>query len=258
VQKLLGGEGVKGVGGFSLICGKLRKHTDQERQGLEPLAIISNRCEDSQDVPWIASRREEVYGLSNTSYNDPIAWPKVEKGKALLLDTVNEAVTCGWDEEQLVEKLFTILDTDTLPAKDGQTFEQYISQLKHSIFIPPIGDDQSSSTVPKAEEIAAAGEAALSSKTDGHVNFIGGVKDESEQLETPAANNSNMMVGSYGTQRQTILLVDWEGKVTFIERALWDSAGNPICRGQGHMVFDFQIEGWNNETKNGIHMESHM
>merc|ERR1711964_851095 len=38
VQRMMAGDGVKGVGGFSLLCGKLRKRNEHE---LEPLAIIS-------------------------------------------------------------------------------------------------------------------------------------------------------------------------------------------------------------------------
>merc|ERR1711964_21320 len=138
VQRMMAGDGVKGVGGFSLLCGKLRKRNEHE---LEPLAIISNRCESVGHVPWIAGQRGEVYELSK------------------------------------------------------------------SIFIPSIG-----SVAP---------------------------------IEQPP--NPNAMTGIYGTQRQTIILVDWEGKVTFRERSLWDVMGNPIERGKGDMKFEFNIEGWNGE-----------
>jgi uncharacterized protein with NRDE domain len=252
VRRLLGGEGVKGVGGFSLICGKLRRHLDENRRGIEPLAIISNRCEGSQDVPWIADKRDEVYGLSNTSYNDPEAWPKIESGKKLLLEVVHEAVAREWKEDQLVQGLFSVLDTDTLPANDGQSFEDYIAHLKKSIFIPPIGGNEVSSTTPKAEEIAAAGEATLSSNSNGHVKQNGSF-DELKQRETPDAETSNGTTGCYGTQRQTIVLVDWEGNLTFRERALWDADGQPVPHGEGDVKLEFKIEGWNDEVKeNGI------
>lgn len=252
VHRLLGGEGVKGVGGFSLICGKLRKRLYKNRREIEPLAIISNRCEGSQDVPWIANKRGEVYGLSNTSYNDPVSWPKVESGKKLLLDVVHKAIANGWKEDQLVQSLFSLLDTDTLPAKDGLSFEEYIIHLKESIFIPPIGGKEAGDTAPKAEEIAAAGEATLSSKSNGHVNQNGSM-DELKQRETPDAETNTGMTGCYGTQRQTIVLVDWEGNLTFRERALWDADGRPIPHGQGDVKLQFKIEGWNDEIKeNGI------
>ena len=50
--------------------------------------------------------------------------------------------------------------------------------------------------------------------------------------------------GMYGTQRQTVILVGWDGNVTYTERALWDPNGNAIERGQGDMTFRFGVEGW--------------
>ena len=44
------------------------------------------------------------------------------------------------------------------------------------------------------------------------------------------------------TQRQTIVLVDWDGNITYKERALWDSHGNAIERGKGDETFKFEIE----------------
>jgi len=202
VQRMMAGDGVKGVGGFSLLCGKLRKRNEHE---LEPLAIISNRCESVGHVPWIAGQRGEVYGLSNTSFADPDVWPKVELGRKMVRQAVEEAV----GEEDLVNKLYDVLDTNTLPEQDGKEFEEYLYELRKSIFIPSIG-----SVAP---------------------------------IEQPP--NPNAMTGIYGTQRQTIILVDWEGKVTFRERSLWDVMGNPIERGKGDMKFEFNIEGWNGESK---------
>ncbi len=97
VHRLLEEEGVAGVGGFSLLCGKLRRRRDTKHE-LEPLAIISNRCDSSEDVPWIAGKREEVYGLSNTSYSDPDIWPKVQMGKEKVLQVVEDAVKSGAGE----------------------------------------------------------------------------------------------------------------------------------------------------------------
>ena len=49
------------------------------------------------------------------------------------------------------------------------------------------------------------------------------------------------MKGAYGTQRQTILLCDWDGNVTYTERALWDAHGNLIERGKGDVVHRFKV-----------------
>lgn len=243
VHHLLEGEGVKGVGGFSLVCGKLRKRRDTEHE-LEPLAIISNRAGSPDDVPWIADKRGEVYGLSNTSFLDPQTWPKVRMGKEKVLDVVKEAVESGLGEQELVDMLFGVLDSDTLPPQKGEDFEEYIYQLRHSIFIPAIGH-KTVPKVPKADAIASA-------NTKVVANGIKECEDSEEELkqeEAPDPEQNPGMTGIYGTQRQTIILVDWEGNVTFRERSLWDAKGNPIERGRGDMKFEFNIDGWNGESK---------
>jgi uncharacterized protein with NRDE domain len=259
VHRLLDGDGVKGVGGFSLICGRLQRHMEDDTKELESLAIISNRCEESQDVPWIAGKRDEVYGLSNASYTDPVEWQKVSSGKALLTNAVNEAVAGGWDENQLVESLYGLLSTDTMPPQNDQSFEEYLSQLRESIFIPPIGDTEAAKAGPKAEDIAAAGPENSKTVTNGHVSQNCLLKDELKQDERPDSGTNGVMTGCYGTQRQTLILVDWDGNVTFRERALWDDDGKPIPSGKGDMKFQFKIEGWHSESNgNGVHMESNI
>lgn len=235
VHRLLEEEGVAGVGGFSLLCGKLRRRRDTQHD-LEPLAIISNRCDSSDDVPWIAETRGEVYGLSNTSYSDPDIWPKVQIGKEKILEVIQDVVQHGVGEEELIERLYKVLDTDTLPEQDGRDFESYIVDLKQSIFIPAIGKE----TIPA--DIIAAADPSLAKDC----------KEELHEKERP--DPSPAMTGIYGTQRQTIILVDWEGNVTFRERSLWDENGKPVVRGQGDMTFRFKIEGWNGESKgNEVH-----
>jgi uncharacterized protein with NRDE domain len=226
------GEGVAGVGGFSLLCGKLRRRRDTQHE-LEPLAIISNRCDSSDDVPWIAEKRGEVYGLSNTSYSDPDIWPKVQMGKEKVLEVIEDVVHHKSGEEELIEKLFTVLDTDTLPEQNGQDFEACIMELKESIFIHAIG--KADPPLP-ADSIAAA-----------DPSLAKDCEVELQEKERPEA--SSAMTGIYGTQRQTIIFVDWEGNVTFRERSLWDENGKPVTRGEGDMTFRFRIEGWNGESK---------
>jgi len=243
VHRLLEGEGVKGVGGFSVICGKLRKKHDGKKPGMEPLAVISNRNGSADDVPWIAGQGGEVYGLSNTSYDDPIAWPKVELGKEKLLEVVNEDVQSGLGKEALIEKLFTVLDTNTLPDAQGKEFEEIIPELRHSIFIPPIGTPISYKDIPETNTTTnGVKETGLGERN--------GVKGRSEleltEEERPEAqsNANGVMSGVYGTQRQTVILVDWNGHVTYTERALFDSNANPIERSKGDMQFEFEVKGW--------------
>jgi len=241
VHQLLEGEGVKGVGGFSLVCGKLRKR-QQAAQELEPLAIISNRAGSPEDVPWIAAKRGEVYGLSNTSYDDPITWPKVTMGKEGVATIVEEAVEAGLGEDGLVEKLFALLDTNTLPPQDGQDFQTYTYQLRKSIFVPDIGHPQIPKIIPQADKIASATKEVVTNGTNADPEA------ELEEDETPDATTDGT-TGIYGTQRQTIILVDWEGNVIYRERSLWDEKGHPIKRGQGDVKFEYRIEGWNGESK---------
>ncbi|PBP27321.1 hypothetical protein BUE80_DR001596 [Diplocarpon rosae] len=236
VHRLMVADGVKGVGGFSLLCGKLRKRGNA-KNGLEPLAIISNRCDNPEEVPWIADKRGEVYALSNNSYADHDIWYKVQIGKEKVDQAVKDAVEIGSTQEELVNKLFAVLDIQTLPAPNGRPFDEYICELRNSIFIPSIGSTPSEG-LPKADTIASANSTLA--------NKISSEKGDTKlkQEEQPNKVTNIPMTGVYGTQRQTIILVDWDGKVTFMERSLWDPDGHPIDRGDGDMKFEFNIEGW--------------
>ena len=236
VSGMLADGGCKHVGGFSLICGKLRKQTSGNGKGeknLEPLAILSNRSDTADQVPWIAKERGEVHGLSNTSFDDPATWPKVEAGKRMLTEVIEEAKTKEFTEDQLRDKLFSILDQDTLPVSPDTSFEEYIAVLKQSIFIPAIGDEDHRLAMEKAT--------AQGIPQPQWQDAMQEVRGE----ERPDEQTAGFGTGMYGTQRQTILLVDWDGNVTYTERALWDSNGNPVERGKGDMTFKFEIAGWN-------------
>ncbi|KAK6586354.1 hypothetical protein PZA11_001411 [Diplocarpon coronariae] len=236
VHRFMAADGVKGVGGFSLVCGKLRKRGDVQNE-LEPLAIISNRCDDPEKVPWIAEKRGEVYALSNNAYSDPDIWCKVQMGREKVVQAVKDGVEAGLSEEELVDKFFAILDTETLPAQNGRSFDEYVYELRNSIFIPSIGS-LPPEALPKADTIASANPTIAND-----ISLVKGdlkLKKE-EQLNTVT---SVSVTGIYGTQRQTIILVDWDGKVTLTERSLWDPNGQPIERGNGDVRFEFNIEGW--------------
>ena len=235
VHRLIANGGVQGVGGFSMVSGKLR------RKG-GGIVIVSNRAKHLDDVPLVAQRRDETLGLSNTVFDDPQVWPKVKNGKRLLNEVVADAVKGRSSQEELVKRLFSLLDTDTLPERKAQTgFEQYLGQLKHTIFVPAIGDKQHQ----KAMQEAAARGPMDWATMNGDAKSV----EELMAEERPDANSSLEMVtafetGMCGTQRQTVMLVDWDGNVTFIERALWDGNGNEIPRGEGDVVFRFKIDGW--------------
>lgn len=259
VARMLAGAGVKGVGGFSLICGKLRKNlfeaSAEETKAKKGLAIISNRADQVAQVPWIAGRRGEVYGLSNSSYQDPEVWPKVREGKEALRRLAEEEanarsnanaekaveglVRAGVRQpDELRDALFAILDRDTLPQRSDLSFEEHIPLLKHSVFIPAIGDDEHRRAMDKA--VAGGPRVCAASIDEQGVDGLAELASE----ERPDQQATGFMTGLYGTQRQTVILVDWAGNVSFTERALWDANGNAIPRGEGDVHFDFSIEGW--------------
>ncbi|PNY23586.1 Uncharacterized protein TCAP_06472 [Tolypocladium capitatum] len=235
VRRLVEDGGVKGVGGFSMVSGKLRRKQDG-------IAIVSNRAGHADDVPLVGHRRGETWGLSNTVFDDPAEWPKVTAGKSLLNDVVSEAVSKKSSQEELIEGLFSVLDTGTLPPRRPEMgFEEYVSQLKHTIFVPAIGDE------PHRQ---AMREAMAKGRMDwASMNGDGKTVEELVVERRPDSNGSPetpafFETGMYGTQRQTVMLVDWDGNVTFIERALWDVNGHEIPKGEGDVVFRFKIQGW--------------
>ncbi|KAJ4287439.1 hypothetical protein N0V88_007712 [Collariella sp. IMI 366227] len=242
VHRMLDDGGVKGVGGFSLICGKLRRVRGEKN--IEPLAIISNRCDHVGQVPWICGQRGSVVGLSNATYLEQTEasrlalWPKIVDGSDMLARIAAEA---GEDasEEDLIASLFNILDTDKFPPKHTIDLEEGIPLLKDSIFIPAFGGKQ------HQEEMAEA-------RQRGNIKRTGHDSPAAETLTVVARPDeqpiNGFQTGLYGTQRQTVILVGWDGSVTYTERALWDPHGNPIPRGEGDKTFRFQVEGWEEEV----------
>lgn len=235
VHRLVSNEGVKGVGGFSMIGGKLRKKDGG-------IAIISNRAGQADDVPLVGHQRGETWGLSNTVFDDPAEWPKVKAGKKLLNGVVSEAVTKKSSQEELIKGLFSVLDNDTLPPRLPEAgFEEYVSQLKHTIFVPAIGDEPHRQAMQEAMAKGRKDWASMNGDGQAVEELMAEQRPDSNgRLETAAAFETGM----YGTQRQTVMLVDWDGHVTFIERALWDGNGHKIPKGEGDVVFRFAIQGW--------------
>ena len=205
VQDLVDGEGLKDVGGFSLVCGKVG----------EPLAVISNRTPDVEGTAWIARDRGETIGLSNAAFSNR-SWPKVSKGEALLSSAIEQDLSGQRSQISLIEKLWRILDDDTLPRKPkGFPWSAYVQELRKSIFIPAIGGE--GADYSRVEDLAAVAKAA---ETNDDVSDM------------------------YGTQKQTVVLVDHQGRVTFIERTLYDGSGKATAAPDRDRAFHFDIEGW--------------
>lgn len=261
VEGMIADGGTTGVGGFTLICGKLRRRrrvrrdydddhhhhqsqnntTNNDDLNLEPLAVLSNKALHPDHIPWIAGARGETIGLSNAAFDNPAEWPKVKKGKARLDALLAEDAAQGRGEPELREALFGLLSRDELPRGPDMSLEDYFRVLQESIFIPPIGnqahkDDMARAVAEKLGDTppVAAGEKSATTTT---------TKQDEQQPSPPAWFST----GLYGTQRQTVILVDWEGRVTYTERSLFDANGVPIEKGQGDETFHFSIEGWDQD-----------
>ena len=211
-------EGLKGVGGFSLVCGRVR----------EPLAVISNRTPSLEGTTWVLKDKGETAGLSNTAFADR-SWTKVTHGKELLQSVIENNVQHSRDGEEqerqqgLIEKLFEVLSIDTLPKRPANSadWECYVKEFRNSIFIPAVGGETMDGA--SAEDLAAA---RTAQKTQG------------------AKPGSDGMSGVYGTQKQSVVLVSNQGHVTFVERTLYDDGARPMDQNAGDRCFEFDIEGW--------------
>ena len=144
IKKLVYGDELKGIGGFSLICGKVG----------EPLAVISNRTPSVEGVTWIAGKSGETVGLSNAIFSNK-SWPKVNDGKKLMVTAIASSVARKDTKKDFVEELMGLLSIDTLPKKNKeQSWDGFIKELRLSILIPRIGGQGMDSV--RAEDIAAA------------------------------------------------------------------------------------------------------
>jgi len=215
VKNLIEGEGVKGVGGFSLLCGKAGR----------PLAVVSNRTPNVDGVTWVAERRGETVGLSNATFADR-SWPKVLSGEELMSSAIAKSVARNDSKAELIEDLLRVLSVDTLPKRyEGQCWTSYVNELRNSIFVPGIGGEGMDGV--SADNIAAA-------KVNQHVHVNS--KDE-------ISKHQGGLSGKYGTQKQTVVLVDHQGHMTFVERTLYDEEGRELADEERDKMFEFDIEG---------------
>ena len=217
VDHLINETGIHDVGGFTLLFGKLRAAKDGKFPGL---AIISNRTSSAISLQRICTTTGETHGLSNSHFGD-LTWPKVVRGEQLLRQAIISNVSRKAAQAQFIESLFAILSVSVIPPKgEDEDWMTYVRQMRNSIMIPPVG-----------------GEAIERSSTDGLRAAEGG--------STPSHGEVRVGEGVYGTQKQTVVLVDREGGVTYVERTLFDAQGKPTEGGERDQRVTFQIEGWN-------------
>ena len=225
IETLTEGEGLKGVGGFSLICGTIG----------EPLAVISNRTPDVASTPWIFKDGGQTIGLSNSAFANR-TWPKVLSGEELLSLTIVNRVSHHGSKVHLIDDLFQLLSVDTLPKKiKGQGWESYVRELRNSIFIPVIGGAGTDEL--SVDDLAAA-------KSDQQVM----VEDDQKMRD-----KGDGLSGLYGTQKQTVVLVDHQGRVTFVERSLYGATAKAVPESERDRVYEFDIQGWQKSGTDDVH-----
>jgi uncharacterized protein with NRDE domain len=114
--------------------------------------------------------------------------------------------------------LFDVLRVDTFPKlPKEEDFTVYARQMRNSIFIPRVG-----------------GRGVENESSDGLRSTK--VEDHSKHAGIEVGGGA----GGYGTQKQTVVLVDRTGKVTFIEQTLYDQEAQAS---QSEKRYEFQIEG---------------
>ena len=92
----------------------------------------------------------------------------------------------------------------------------YLTQLRHSVFIPAIGRSHLKLHKMPSHEVG-----------------------DVVKHKAPDATS-----GCYGTGKQIVILVDRQGQAYYLERTLFDSDAQPTAKGEGDRVFEFQVEGW--------------
>ena len=222
-RRLIEEVGVRDVGGFSLLFGELR--AANSTSGTFPgLCILSNRSASAEDLTNIATKPRESHGLSNSHFGDQ-SWPKVVLGERLLEEAIAIDLSTGTNQDSFIESLFDILSVDKLPQRrQDEDWDQYVYHMRESILIPPTGVDAAA-----ADRVAAANAQANRSGYD--------TPDHNKVEVRPEA-------GGYGTQKQTVILVDQSGHVNYVERTLYNQKGVPMAKGEQDRVFHFDIEGW--------------
>lgn len=194
------------IGGFTLIYGKLE--TDPKLGRLVPLNIMSNRGDrgrihvssEGATDPHFEIAQLSQFSVSNALYYEP--WPKTKLGNSKLANVVASAIEKSYTQAELAEACFGVLSHDTydraISEKINLFSEAKISELRNSIFIPPLnttGDDTES--------------------------------------EGP-----NCKSKFYGTRTQTVIMYHRSGKLHYYERDLHDDDSETQRVKNQHFEFD--------------------
>jgi len=252
LHRLLADGKMEGVGGFSLLCGTLRpsSSTRDPKASLEKLAVISNRTAAGDEgvesgAHWVAGTKGETHGLSNSLFDDP--WPKVVMGRNLLAETIERSV--GKPEDELLEDFFAILSHDTMPITRGKDNGAQLEALRHSIFIPAFETSpETPETNGHVDPVAEEANGASPTGSDDVKNALDNVGKVEHYCATPDEEEHRWSHPErlYGTHKQTVILLNKNGKIKYVERTLYDNDAKPVDKKDRDVVCELDIEGWNN------------
>jgi uncharacterized protein with NRDE domain len=194
------------------------------------LSLVSNRTpipsrsdpNHEFTLPRILTTVHETHALSNSTFEDK-TWPKTIHGCQLLRQALHGHVCrARGDEPALLNRLFEILRIDLLPQRQAhEDLETHANRMRGSIYIN-----------------AEKGE--VSSETDSTHH----TEEPSVVDVIPRPRKEQLSSTAYGTMKQTVILVDHDGKVTFVERTLWDGKGRRVPDAEVEKRIEFEIEGW--------------
>ncbi|CAD6968469.1 unnamed protein product, partial [Tilletia controversa] len=232
--------------GFNLLVGQVESgESDPELKSFR-LGYVSNRTEGDQQEPVVLQADRDgmdgglcaVCGLSNSVYQEP--WPKVEEGKGLLKKALEDwdaslatprsgSAQDGQDvteaeEDRLVEKLFTLLGTNS----DPDVPLPQPSNIRATIQVPPL-----QLPIPSSKSRANAGTSVLIPTSDKN-NSQQSPSSSSQQsgpdsaaAAIQAAIAAGAELGWYGSRLSTVVLVRRRGgAATFVERDVFQLGGD--------------------------------
>ncbi|KAL4885734.1 NRDE protein-domain-containing protein [Aspergillus karnatakaensis] len=220
IEELRADKDLGSVGGFNLLFGDLSESQD------DGLVIISNRATDSEccsgDSVVVRKIEDGTVGNGQTvavsnmtlaeEFDEGEKWKKISLGEELMAKAVQESLQASENENALVERLFDVLATDTLPRLPADaSAEAYLGLFEESIFVPAVG------------------------KKVHHENH-----DQADWNATLL--DPSYMEGLYGTQTQTVILIGYDGRVRFIARTLYDEEGRPLEKEKSDRSFEFMVE----------------
>jgi uncharacterized protein with NRDE domain len=126
-----------------------------------------------------------------------------------------------------------------MPVTEGDhSYETQLEALRHSIFIPAF---ETSPEIPQANgepvwEVTPP-DAAIAADHDSMEDYFASPDAVEHRWNYP-----NRV---YGTQKQTVILIDKNGRLKCVERTLYDQDAKPVPKEAQDAVCEFNIEGWN-------------